>query len=64
MHLLKQLFDSYNDLPLKERMQLRHEGFAKKIDEIPGVLKMYSDDVRGEIMEGVEVSKINQRFVK
>ncbi len=63
MHLLKQLFDAYDCLPLKLRMELRHEGFAKKIDEIPSVLKMYKEDIGNEISKGVEVSRINKRFV-
>lgn len=62
MSLLKNLFDDYNSLPLKIRMQLRSEGFAKKIDEIPSALKLFKEDIGKEISVGVSVARINERF--
>lgn len=62
MSLLKNLFDDYNSLPIKIRMQLRADGFSKRIDEVPSVLKLFKEDIGKEISQGVIVSKINERF--
>lgn len=62
MSLLKNLFDAYNDLPLKVRMELRHNKFSKKIDEIPAVLKLFKSEIGKEISAGVEISGVNERF--
>jgi len=62
MHLLKQLFDAYNDLPHKLKMEMLNGNLEDKICEIPSVLRLFKEDIGKEISTGVEVSRINQRF--